>query len=327
MKLYHTNDVHIILPKAALSEIFDECDRYDDAETGGRIVGTYQENGDKLTVEISGIIEPGRNVRRSAVMLFQDGEYQEQTFRKIEERHPKIEHLGTWHTHHMNGLQTLSGGDIATYTKTVNHHNHNTNFFYALLVVGKHSNSVSKDPLERYSYKHFIFRRGDDQFYEISPRHVEITDSPLVWPIVASTKPPRLGHVSKQAEVAYRHVSRSAPESARPQVERVYDRDILGEFYHGVRPYTSPKLGFYWRGPIDLLDGSKVEVVLVEDSSGSAPVYSLVLRDAPKPLKSVADLLSKQEFASARVALISAERLCNRFLFEQLSDGRKSGGH
>lgn len=324
MKPHHTSDVHIILPKAALSEIFDECDRYDDAETGGRIVGTYQENGGKLTVEISGIIEPGRNVRRSAVMLFQDGEYQEQTFRKIEERHPQIEHLGTWHTHHMNGLQTLSGGDIATYTKTVNHHNHNTNFFYALLVVGKHS---SKNPLERYSYKHFIFRRGDEQFYEISPRYVEITDSPLVWPLVASMKPPRLVHVSKQAETAYRHITHTPPEVLRPQTERVYDRDILAEFYQGVRPFTSPKLGFYWRGPIELLDGSKVEVVLVEDSSGHAPTYSLVLRNAPKPLNDLADRLSKQEFSSARVALISAERLCNRILFEQLGNQPKSDGN
>jgi hypothetical protein len=324
MKIHNTTNVHIILPKAALLEIFDECDRYDEAETGGRIIGTYQENAGKLTIEVSGIIEPGHNVRRSAVMLFQDGEYQEQTFRKIEENHPRIEHLGSWHTHHMNGLQTLSGGDIATYTKTVNHRNHNTDFFYALLVVGK---SNSKDPLERYSYKHFIFRRGDGRFYEISPRHVEITDSPLVWPIVASAKPPLPIHDSKQVETAYRHVSSSTPESVQPKVERVYDRDILGEFYHGVRPYTSSKLGFYWRGPIDLLDGSKVEVVLVEDSSHGAPMYSLVLRDAPRTLKDVADLLSKKEFSSARVALISAERLCNRFLFEKLSDRRKSDGH
>ncbi len=323
MTLHHASNVHIILPKAALSVIFDECDLFHHDETGGRIVGTYREHGGKLTVEISGIIEPGRNARRSPVMLFQDGEYQEQAFRKIEEKHPNIEHLGTWHTHHVNGLQTLSSGDIATYSKTVNHHNHNTNFFYALLVVEKHK---SKDPLERYSFKHFIFRRGDDQFYEIAPRHVEIVDSPLVWPTAAPVEHARVIRTSNQAEAARRHVSHSTSEKVRPQAERVYDRDILAEFYQGVRPYSSPKLGFYWRGPIELLDGSKVEAVLVEDSSGPAPTYSLVLRDAPKPLKDIAELLSKQEFASARVALISAERLCNRFLFEKISGGSKSDG-
>jgi len=322
MTLHHASNVHIILPKAALSVIFDECDLFDHDETGGRIVGTYQEHGGNLTVKVSGIIEPGRNVRRSPVMLFQDGEYQEQAFRRIEEQHPNIEHLGTWHTHHVNGLQTLSGGDITTYTKTVNHHNHNTNFFYALLVVGKHK---SKNPLDRYSYKHFIFRRGDDRFYEIAPRHVEIVDSPLVWPTAIPMEHARAVHVLKQADTTDRHFSHASSEAVRPQAERVYDRDILAEFYQGVRPYSSPKLGFYWRGPIELLDGSKVEVLIVEDSPGSALMYSLVLRDTPTFLKEVADRLSKKAFPSARVALISAERLCNRVLFEQLSDGQKSG--
>jgi hypothetical protein len=324
MTLHHASNVHIVLPNTALSVIFDECDLYHHDETGGRIVGTYREHGGKLTIEVLGIIEPGRNARRSPVMLFQDGEYQEQAFRTIEERIPNIEHLGTWHTHHVNGLQTLSGGDITTYTKTVNHHNHNTDFFYALLVVGKHK---SEDPLERYSFKHFLFRRDDDHFYEIAPRHVEIVDSPLVWPTAVAEEDTHAVHVSNQAAKAYRNVQQSPKEVLQPQAERVYDRDILAEFYHGVRPFKSPKLGFYWRGPIELLDGSKVEVVLVEDSSGSAPMYSLVFRDAPKRLKVVADLLSKKDFSSARVALISAERLCNRFLFEELGDGHKSGRH
>jgi hypothetical protein len=318
-----SSKVHVVLPKAALSAIFDECDLYDHDETGGRIVGTYREHDGKLTMHVLGIIEPGPKARRSPVMLFQDGDYQEQAFRKIEETHPNIEHLGTWHTHHVNGLQTLSGGDITTYTKTVNHQNHNTDFFYALLVVGKRK---SKDPLQRYSFKHFVFRRGDDRFSEIAPRHVEIVDSPLVWPLAAPVEHARAVHASKQAEAAYRQVSQSAAEVVRPQVGRIYDRDILAEFYRGVRPYTSPKLGFYWRGPIELLDGSKVEVVLVEDSSGSVPMYSLVLRDAPQPLKDVAEVLSKKEFASARAALISAERLCNRSLFDQLGDARKRDG-
>jgi hypothetical protein len=316
MTLHHASNVHIILPKAALAVIFDECDLFLHDETGGRIVGTYRDHGGKLTIEVSGIIGPGRNARRSPVMLFQDGEYQEQVFRKIEEKYPKIEHLGTWHTHHVNGLQTLSGGDITTYTKTVNHQNHNTNFFYALLVVGKNK---SKDPLERYSVKHFIFHRGDDRFYEIAPRHVEIVDSQIVWPIAASVEDVRAAHVSRQAPTAYRHSSQSASEVARPRAERVYDRDILAEFYPGVKPYSSPKLGVYWRGPIELLDGSKAEVVLVEDSSGHSPTYSLVLRDAPKALKDLAELLAKKEFPSARVALISAERLCNHALFDNLT--------
>ena len=42
-----------------------------------------------------------------------------------------IEHLGNWHTHHVNGYPNLSGGDVATYRRIVNHELHNLDFFYA----------------------------------------------------------------------------------------------------------------------------------------------------------------------------------------------------
>jgi hypothetical protein len=305
MKVPHTSKVHIVLPEAALLEIFDECDRFDHDETGGRIIGTYSEDRGKLTVNVTGIIEPGPKARRSPVLLFQDGDYQEDVFRKVEEQHRDIEHLGTWHTHHVNGLQTLSGGDITTYTKTVNHPKQNTPFFYALLVVGR---NASSDPLERYSFKHFIFRRGYDDFYEIPSQQVEIVNTPLVWPVVRRV--PHHGHL------AGGDVETKRPVSLNAQPERVYDRDILSEFYRGIKPFTSPKLGFYWRGRLELLDGSDVEVVLVEDSSSERLTYTLMIRDAPKDLAEVTEKLSKQDFPSARVALVMAERLCNRFLYK-----------
>ena len=314
-----TSKVHIVLPKAALMEIFDECDRYDHDETGGRIIGTYKKHWGKLTLNVSGIIEPGPKARRSPVMLFQDGDYQEEVFRKVEEQNPEIEHLGTWHTHHVNGLQTLSGGDIATYTRTVNHPNQNTPFFYALLITGKNGSS---DPLERYSFKHFIFCRGDDDFHEIPARQVEIVDTPTLWPPIQRV--PHHGAHAAKSHSAYDRYRRTAEEKlgadlgAKP--ERVYDRDILSEFYSCVKPFSSPKLGLYWRGNVDLVDGSEVQVVVVEDSSSDAPTYSLVIRDAPKCLAAVAEKLSKQDFPSARVALLTAERLCNRLLYKDLSE-------
>jgi hypothetical protein len=316
-----TSKVHIVLPQAALLEIFDECDRYDHDETGGRIIGTYKEHWGKLTLNVSGIIGPGPKARRSPVMLFQDGDYQEEVFRKVEEQHPEIEHLGTWHTHHVNGLQTLSGGDIMTYTKTVNHPNQNTPFFYALLVTGKNGDG---DPLERYSFKHFIFRRGDEELYEIPARQVDIVDTPILWPSVQRV--PHHGSRAAKSHSAYDRQGRTTEENrgidlgAKP--ERVYDRDILSEFYGGVKPFSSPKLGLYWRGNVELVDGSEVQVVLVEDSSSDAPTYSLVIRDAPNKLEDAAEKLSKQDFPSARVALLTAERLCNRYLYKHHS-GKK----
>lgn len=299
MTFQHTADVHILLPQAALTTIFDECDRFDRDETGGRAVGTFKEVGGKLALCVSGIIESGPQAQRTAVSFFQDGEHQERIFRQIERRHPEIEHLGNWHTHHVNGLPKLSGGDIETYFRTVNHHNHNTTFFYALLVTAKHRTS---DPLRRYNMKHYLFRRGDGHVYEVPPQQVEIVESPLVWP----TSVEHAGHKTS-----------SDPAALGIHPDRVYDRDILAELYQGFRSFVSKELGFYWRGPLELLDGSKVQVVLLEDSTAPGRSYSVALREPPAVLKGIAEELATREFSSARKALVTTERACNRTLYQQ----------
>lgn len=305
MKFHSTDKVRLVIPKAALITIFDECDGFDQDETGGRVIGTYQEHKDRLEIHVTGIIEAGPQARRSAVSFFQDGEYQEQVFRKIEDRHREIEHLGNWHTHHVNGLQQLSGGDIETYYHNVNHRNHNTSFFYALLVTAKHRSS---DPLRRYTVKHYLFRRGEERIYQLSGRQVEIVEAPLVWP-------PDAGHHHQRGNAVGHDLG------ANP--DRAYDNEILSEFFHGVRPFSNAKLGMYWRGPLELLDGSKVEVVLLQDSAAPRPTYTVTLREPPAALESLATEIANIEFASARAALITAERSCNRALYMQHGGTRR----
>lgn len=278
MKFHSTDKVRLVIPKAALITVFDECDGFDQDETGGRVIGTYQEHKDRLDIHVTGIIEAGPQSRRSAVSFFQDGEYQEQVFRKIEDQHREIEHLGNWHTHHVNGLQHLSDGDIETYYRNVNHRNHNTSLFYALLVTAKHRSS---DPLRRYTVKHYLFRRGDERIYELHGRQVEIVDAPLVWPREA-------GQQHKRGNPAGHGLG------ANP--DRAYDSDILSEFFHGVRPFSNSKLGMYWRGPLDLLDGSKVEVVLLQDSAASRPTFTVTLREPPAALKNLAEEIATWSF-------------------------------
>ena len=300
MKFHTTEQVRLSIPKAALIEVFDECDGFDQDETGGRVIGTFEEHRGKIAIQITGIIEAGPQARRSAVSFFQDGEYQEQVFRKIETDHREIEHLGNWHTHHVNGLQHLSGGDIETYHRTANHRNHNAPFFFALLVTAKHR---SPDPLNRYAVKHYIFRRGDERIYELRRDQVEIVDAPLIWP-------ERAQHAHGKRDSQPKHEPRANPN-------RAYDNDILSEFYRGLRPFSSAKLGVYWRGPLELLDGSKIEVVLLEDSAAANPTYSVTLREPPAALKELAEEIANVEFPSARAALITTERSCNRALYRQ----------
>jgi len=298
MKFHATDKVRLFMPEAALKAVFDECDGFDQDETGGRVVGTFEEHRGKLAIRVTGIIAAGPQARKSPVSFFQDGEYQERVFRKIESDLPEVEHLGNWHTHHVNGLQNLSGGDIETYSRTVNHRNHHAPFFYALLVTAKHRTS---DPVGRYSLKHYVFRRGDERIYELHRDQVEIVDAPLIWPLASGQSHDKPDDHPKSPGL-------------RANPDRAYDNDILNAFYRGIRPFSSPKLGMYWRGPLELLDGSTVEVVLLEDSAAPKPTYSVTVRGAPPALKAIAEELAGVEFPSARAALISTEPNCNRAL-------------
>ena len=103
----------------------------------------------------------------------------------------------------------------------------------------------------------------------------------------------------------------------RGNPNRAYDNDILSEFFRKVRPFSNAKLGVYWRGPLELLDGSHIEVVLLEDSVAANPTYSVTLREPPAALKDLAEEIANVEFPSARAALITTERSCNRALYQQ----------
>lgn len=307
MKFHSTDNICLLMPKAAFTTVFDECDGFDQDETGGRVIGTFEEDRGKLVIHVTGIIEAGPQARRTAVSFFQDGSYQEQVFRRIESHFPQIEHLGNWHTHHVNGLQHLSGGDIETYHRTVNHRNHNAPFFYAMLVTGKHRSS---DPLGRYTVKHYVFRRGEERIFELRRNQVQIVDEPLLWPTNSE-------HVPAEAK------GDPKPQSLGANPDRVYDSNLLGEFYRGIRPFSSAKLGMYWRGPLELLDGSSVQVVLLEDSTGAHPTYSVTMRQPPDTLKDIAEELAKVVFPSARAAMITTERTCNRALYRQLGEPQR----
>ena len=158
--------IHVEIPGNVLESIFEECDRYNREETGGRVVGHFSVNRKTLVVRAAGVIEPGPNARRTSTSFFQDGDYQTEVFRRLESKDPSLEHLGNWHTHHVNGYPTLSAGDVATYRRIVNHHLHNLDFFYALLVTNRNEGQAGVD---RYAVRHYVLFRGEDAVHEIRP--------------------------------------------------------------------------------------------------------------------------------------------------------------
>lgn len=289
----------ISIARGALEAVFDECDRYDMDETGGRLLGTYRHDQGRYDIEVKGVLEPGPNAQRTSTYFLQDGDHQEKLFRAIEASHPEIEHLGNWHTHHVNGYPTLSGGDKQTYLKTVNHEKHNTDFFYALLVVSKNGGA---NP--RYAVKHFIFRRGDDTIYEVLAKDVRLVDTPVLRPrAMAESAEPR-DHPPQPAQTGI----------ANPQ--RAKDQEFFAEFYPGLKALLSKDSGApYWKGPLQLVDGSRAEVVAMEDPDDKARPYSIAT-SCKNPV--IADVLTQyqaRKFRSARHAVLQLERDLNQALY------------
>jgi hypothetical protein len=288
------NKVDITIARAAVESIFDECDRYDADETGGRLIGTYRKRfGGRLSITVSGIIEPGPRARRSATSFFQDGEYQEAVFREIESQYSDIEHLGNWHTHHVNGYPTLSGGDRETYHRIVNHQNHNTHFFYALLVTARKSGRSG----DRYSVKHFLIHRGDAAEYEIPHDKIRIVDSPIIWPRASG---------ERRAQVSHDEVPNPVVRD-----QRAIDSEFFKQLYPGLRPYLSKTTGgVYWRGRISLVDLSEAEVVVAEVTESENSSYGVAVKGnaAKSP---AAGAIEAQRFASAREAMVALERSLN----------------
>ncbi len=297
-------DVRVRIREDVLLSTFDECDRYDADETGGRILGFYKFINEMLEIEVSDLIAPGPNASRSPTSFFQDGKYQERIFRKIETNYPNIEHLGNWHTHHVNGLATLSSGDIATYTRIVNHHNHNLDFFYAFLVVAKNRSQIKA---KRYRVKHFLLRRNDAAIYEI-PEHAVAIDRSR--PLLSISKEGTTTNVRPDIS--------TMPQDTRSLSRiRKMDQAVISDFYPDVKLLMAKKSQvLYWRGKISLVDGRKFEVLVLENPETSISPYTITLKKEDIPLFQIAKDYSKRKFRSARKAIFSLEHDLNRELFD-----------
>ena len=289
-----------------LERVFEECDRHDQDETGGRIVGHFAMDGGTLVVRASGMIEPGPNARRTPTSFFQDGEHQTQVFRRLEARDPAIEHLGNWHTHHVNGYPTLSAGDVATYRRIVNHELHNLDFFYALLVTHRCEGETG---LERYAVRHYVLFRGDDSVHEIRSEDVRVTSEPGIWPPnkPASENVLRVNAVGRDDK----HV---------PVGIRAQDQMVLKVLSPSLQPRLSPRTGtFFWRGPLPLIDGSDADVKIVEVKDNDGLTYYPIVTSVFDEVSE----LCETPFKSASEAVRALEARMNRKIYQSAVRGER----
>ena len=287
-----------------LKSVFKECDRHDHDETGGRIVGHFAMDCGTLVVRVNGMIEPGPNARRTPTSFFQDGDHQTQVFRRLEARDAAIEHLGNWHTHHVNGYPTLSAGDVATYRRIVNHKLHNLDFFYALLVTHRHEGETG---LERYAVRHYVLFRGDDAVHEIPSGGVRVTDEPGIWP----TNEPASKNLP-QADAVGRD------DKCVPVEIRAHDQMVLRVLSPSLQPRLSVRTGtFFWRGPLPLIDGSDADVKVVEVEDEDGLVYYPMVTSASDEVTK----LCETPFKSASEAVRALEARMNRKIYDSAVRG------
>ena len=293
--------VRVEIAAEVLECVFEECDRYDHEETGGRVIGHFAMDRDSVVIQARGAIEPGPSARRTRTSFFQDGHHQTEVFRRIEAKDPTIEHLGNWHTHHMNGYPTLSGGDVATYRRIVNHELHNLDFFYALLVT--HRNDGGRG-LDRYAIRHYVFFRGDEGVHEIAHDDVTVTREPRIWPKDRRSAPDARGEDGVTGDQTSGSVSAAV---------RARDKIALGVLFPSFEPRLSVPTGtFFWKGRLPLVDGSEIDVRVAEVADNGDLLYHPIV----SPVSEGVAELCGTPFASATHAVRALELQMNLEIYE-----------
>ena len=268
------------------------------------MVGHFSVDSGTLVLRATAVIEPGPNARRTSTSFFQDGDYQTEVFRRLEAKDPSIEHLGNWHTHHVNGYPTLSAGDLATYHRIVNHELHNTNFFYALLVTHRKD---GRSGLERYAVRHYVFFRGDDDVHEVGAGNVRVTDEPRLWP---------------RSDGASTHALRGDRAQAQGTCGtvaiRARDQSVLKVLCPSFEPRLTAQSGtFFWKGPLSLVDGSVIDVKVVEVEAEDGLHYYPILATVSGEVAQ----LCATPFSSAFEAVRALELRMNQEIYDSTIKG------
>lgn len=211
-----------------LEWILSETNKHLDSEEGGKYIGHIDVAGEggpgTIDVTISDFLPGGPGAKRTAVEFLPDGRYQERLFREIERLDPDVEHLGSWHTHHCNGLDRLSRGDEQGYFRTVNKKDYRPNIFIASLVK-----FIPRDPNSEPWIDHFLFVRGDENYYVITNEVLFLEGGALSRRITGHDLARRSGGSNESSAVA----SSAWSDSEVGRKSLAADRDFLNRHFPG----------------------------------------------------------------------------------------------
>jgi hypothetical protein len=146
--LQKTQIREIIIRTGVFSDFFEFFDRTSNVEEGGMLIGFLKKKDapiasltdqsrwlEGLTLVVTDQIPSGPAAEKTVGSLHSDLDFQESVFREIEKKEKKIHHLGSWHSHHCNTVQSLSSGDIESYKAMVNSPRHAHRYYLAILLT------------------------------------------------------------------------------------------------------------------------------------------------------------------------------------------------
>lgn len=194
--------ISVNIPRVVLSRIKNTV-LTSNVEEGGKFLGKITSNHTSVHIEVDTFIDSGPKVNKSSSHIIPDGEYQEAVYRVVESFDPDIEHIGTWHSHHCNGLAELSSGDVQGYFENVNHRHYNSKFFFVMLVTSAKSSIIER--------KLFLFTKGVSGFLELnSKQEISITQSQyFLEPILQQVeKASMMTTQTSSAELAQKNINR-----------------------------------------------------------------------------------------------------------------------
>jgi hypothetical protein len=185
---YHLLVDRVSVSLDVLNSMISRAREYPHDEEGGILVGHIDyDSWNPLgsfrkplpSVQVLDFIPSGPRTTRSSVSLYSDLEFQEYEFDRLSELDSQVKHLGSWHSHHCNGVSQLSQGDLRTYFNIVESPHHAHDYYVAILLHRVPWNSLkSADDIFKYFKFYIIYRQNRQRCLELGRSCIEVTSSP-----------------------------------------------------------------------------------------------------------------------------------------------------
>jgi len=99
--------------------------------------------------------------------------------------------------------------------------------------------------------------------------------------------------------------------------ERVKDQEFFSDFYPSLKALFSKSANaLYWKGSVELVDGSRAQVVAIENSDTGTPAYSITTDFQQQRLAELIEKYKSHPFKSARHAVLAFQADLNRALYQ-----------